>query len=156
MTAIRKARAVWSGDLPKGKGQVSAESSGAFPPLPVTWASRTERSDGKTSPEELLAAAHASCFAMALSHGLGGAGTPPERLEVTATVTFEQVPGGFKVKSSALELVGVVPGVDEAAFTKAAEAAKDGCPISQALKGNVELSLNARLAEAGAGTEAPV
>lgn len=148
MAAVRKARAVWSGELASGSGQVSAESSGAFQPLPITWASRTQRAEGKTSPEELLAAAHASCFAMALSHGLGSAGTPPEKLEVTAEVTFEQVGGGFRVKSSALHLVGVVPGVDDEAFAKAAEEAKNGCPISKALAGNVELSVAAQLQEA--------
>jgi osmotically inducible protein OsmC len=146
MAAIRKARASWTGDLTQGKGSLTAESSGLFKDAPVTWASRTERSDGKTSPEELLASAHASCFAMAFAFGLGNAGTPPQRLDVTSTVTFEQVPGGFKVKSSALEVTGSVPGLDEQAFQKAAEAAKDGCPISQALKGNVELSVKATLA----------
>lgn len=145
MAATRRARVVWTGDLMKGDGKVSAESSGLFREAPVTWASRTERSDGKTSPEELLAAAHASCFAMALSFGLGNAGTPPQRLEVTAVVTFEQVPGGFRVKSSALEVAGTVPGLDAAGFQRAAEGAKDGCPISQALKGNVELSVKATL-----------
>ncbi len=145
MAATRRARVVWTGDLMKGSGKVTAESSGLFKDAAVTWASRTERSDGKTSPEELLAAAHASCFAMALSFGLGNAGTPPQRLEVTAVVTFEQVPGGFQVKSSALEVNGTVPGLDAAAFPKAAEGAKDGCPISRALKGNVELSVKATL-----------
>lgn len=145
MAATRRARVVWTGDLMKGDGKVTAESSGLFREAPVTWASRTERSDGKTSPEELLAAAHASCFAMALSFGLGNAGTPPQRLEVTAVVTFEQVPGGFRVKSSALEVAGTVPGLDAAGFQRAAEGAKDGCPISQALKGNVELSVKATL-----------
>jgi osmotically inducible protein OsmC len=125
---------------------VTAESSGAFKDQPVTWASRTERSDGKTSPEELVAAAHASCFSMALSHGLAGAKTPPQRLEVTATVTFEQVTGGWKVRSSALEVTGTVPGMDAAAFQAAAEGAKENCPISQALRGNVELSVKATLA----------
>ncbi len=146
MAAIRRARAVWTGDLAHGKGAVTSESSGLFKEAPVTWASRTERSDGKTSPEELLAAAHASCFSMALSFGLGNGGHPPQRLEVTATVTFEQVPGGFKVQSSALEVSGIVPGLDAAGFQAAAEAAKDGCPISQALKGNVALSVKATLA----------
>jgi osmotically inducible protein OsmC len=146
MAVTRRARAVWTGDLAHGKGALTAESSGAFKEAAVTWASRTERSDGKTSPEELLAAAHASCFAMALSFGLGNAGKPPQRLEVTSTVTFEQVPGGFKVKSSALEVTGIVPGLDAGGFQKAAEGAKDGCPISQALKGNVELSVKAALA----------
>ena len=146
MAAIRKAKAVWNGELVKGQGNVTAESSGAYRELPVTWASRTERPDGKTSPEELLASAHASCFAMALSFGLTNAGKPPQRLEVTATVTFEKVAEGFKVKSSALEVQGSVPGLDAAGFQKAAEGAKDGCPISQALKGNVELSVRATLA----------
>jgi osmotically inducible protein OsmC len=145
VAAIRKARVSWTGDLAHGKGNLTAESSGMFKDAPVTWASRTERSDGKTSPEELLAAAHASCFAMALSFGLGNAGKPPQKLDVTATVTFEQVPGGFKVKSSALEVVGSVPGLDAQGFQQAAEGAKENCPISQALRGNVELSVKATL-----------
>ncbi len=129
-----------------GSGVVSAKSSGVFTDLPVSWAARTERSDGKTSPEELVAAAHAACYCMALSSGLAKAGTPSEKLEVSATVTFEQVEGGWKVASSALTVTGTVPGVDDAAFQKAAEAAKDGCPISGALKGNVALSVEATLA----------
>jgi osmotically inducible protein OsmC len=128
-----------------GSGVVSASTSGAFGGLPVSWASRTESSDGRTSPEELVASAHASCFAMALSAGLGGSGTPPERLEVSATVTFDQVEGGWKVVSSALTVTGRVPGLDEAGFREAAEGAKDGCPISGALKGNVALSVEATL-----------
>jgi osmotically inducible protein OsmC len=145
MAAVRHANAVWEGSLARGSGRVTADSSQAFSQLPVSWASRTESPDGRTSPEELLAAAHASCFAMALSHGLGSAGTPPERLEISAAVTFDQVEGGFRVTSSALTVRGRVPGVDADAFRKAAEAAKDGCPISQALKGNVELSVDAAL-----------
>ena len=129
-----------------GSGVVSAASSGLFTDLPVTWASRTEDSGGKTSPEELIAAAHAACYCMALSNGLGTAGTPPEELEVSATVTFEQVEGGWKVASSALTVRGDVPGATAAAFQEAAEAAKDGCPISGAMKGNVELSVEAELA----------
>ena len=145
MAAIRRANAIWEGGLASGSGVVSASTSGAFTELPVTWASRTESADGRTSPEELVAAAHASCFSMALSHGLGQAGTPPERLEVTASVTFDQVEGGFAVTSSALTVRGRVPGMDAAAFEEAAEAAKDGCPISGALKNNVELSVEATL-----------
>ena len=145
MAATRKARAVWTGDLMKGSGQVTAESSGLFKEAGVTWAARTERSDGKTSPEELLAAAHASCYCMALSAGLGKAGTPPARLEATVTVTFEQAGAGWKVSRSAIEVQGQVPGLDAAGFQQAAEAAKDGCPISGALKGNVELSVKATL-----------
>ena len=145
MAAIRQANATWEGDLSSGKGVVSATTSKAFSQLPVTWASRTESADGRTSPEELVAAAHASCFCMALSHGLGQAGTPPEKLEVGASVTFDNVDGAFKVVSSALVVRGRVPGMDEAAFKQAAEAAKDGCPISQALKSNVTLSVEATL-----------
>ena len=145
MAAIRTAHATWNGDLIKGSGVVSATSSKAFTELPVTWAARTEQSDGKTSPEELVASAHASCYCMALSAGLGKAGTPPTKLEVDATVTFDQVDGGWKVASSALKVVGQVAGIDAAAFQAAAEGAKDGCPISQALKGNVELSVDATL-----------
>jgi len=145
MAAIRRADVTWQGDLAHGSGLITASSSHAFGELPVTWASRTERSDGKTSPEELLAAAHASCYAMALSFGLGNAGTPPQKLAVNATVTFEPVEGGFKVASSALTVRGTVPGVDTAAFQQAAEAAKDGCPISKALHGNVQLSVEATL-----------
>jgi osmotically inducible protein OsmC len=145
MAAVRRADVVWEGSLARGSGKVSASSSQAFSELPVTWASRTERSDGKTSPEELLAAAHASCFAMALSFGLGNAGTPPERLAVSAVVTFDQVDGGWKVASSALTVRGRVPGLDDAGFKAAADGAKDGCPISQALKGNVALSVDASL-----------
>lgn len=143
--AQRRADAVWEGSLAHGSGVVTL-ASGAAPALPVTWASRTARSEGKTSPEELVAAAHASCYCMALSHILGEKGTPPEKLEVNATVTFAEVEGGFKVASSALTVAGTVPGIDEATFNEAARAAKDGCPISGALKGNVELSVEARLA----------
>ncbi len=145
MAAIRRADVVWEGDLIHGRGTVTASSSKAFSDLPVTWASRTESPDGRTSPEELVAAAHASCFAMALSFGLANAGTPPQRLEVSAQVTFDRVGEGFKVTSSALTVHGKVSGLDQAGFAKAAEAAKDGCPISTALKGNVDLSVNATL-----------
>jgi osmotically inducible protein OsmC len=146
MAATRQARAVWNGDLAKGSGEVSAVSSGKFNALPVSWGARTESPQGKTSPEELLAAAHASCFAMALSAGLAKGGTPPETLEVTSTVTFDKVGENWTVVSSALQVTGVVPGLDEAAFAKAAEGAKDGCPISRALKNNVKLSVKSTLA----------
>ena len=145
MAAVRRADAVWEGDLTSGSGRVSASTSKVFTDLPVSWAARTEESGGKTSPEELVAAAHASCFSMALSAGLGRAGTPPDQLDVSATVTFDRVGEGWKVVSSALTVRGKVPGIDADGFAKAAEAAKDGCPISQALKGNVELSVDARL-----------
>ena len=145
MAAIREANAVWEGDLASGAGAVSAVTSGTFSALPVSWASRTEEADGRTSPEELVAAAHSSCFAMALSAGLGRAGTPPQRLEVSAAVTFDRVDGGFRVISSALKVRGRVSGIDADGFRQATEAARDGCPISQALKGNVELSVEATL-----------
>ena len=144
--APRRADAVWTGSLAQGSGEVSLKSSEAAGPLPVTWASRTARSEGKTSPEELVAAAHAACYSMALSHILGEAGTPPEKLETSVTVTFKEIEGGWKTGSSAITVKGWVPGLDAMAFKEAAEAAKDGCPISGALKGNVELSVTAALA----------
>ena len=146
MSAIRRAEVTWSGDLTTGSGTVSAISSGAFSDLPVSWAARTETPD-KTSPEELVAAAHASCFAMAFSGALGRAGTPPDRLDVSAEVTFDKLEAGWRVLSSHLTVRGVVPGMSEADFVTAAEGAKDGCPISQALKGNVALSVDAALVE---------
>jgi osmotically inducible protein OsmC len=145
MQAVRRAEATWEGDLLTGSGVVSAASSGGFTRLPVSWAARTEESGGKTSPEELVAAAHAACYCMALSNGLGKAGTPAKRLDVSATVTFQQIEVGWKVASSALAVRGEVPGADDAGFQRAAEAAKDGCPISGALKGNVDLSVAATL-----------
>jgi lipoyl-dependent peroxiredoxin len=142
--AERSAQVTWQGDLMSGNGEIHESPSGAFGPLQITWASRSEDDHGgKTSPEELIAAAHASCFSMALSLGLAKAGNPPERLDTSATVTF--VPG-TGITRSALTVVGHVPGIAEESFTAAAEAAKDGCPVSGALKGNVELTLDARLA----------
>jgi osmotically inducible protein OsmC len=132
--------------LATGSGTITKVTSGSFGNLPVSWPARTEAPDGKTSPEELLAAAHAACFSMSLSGRLGRNGTPAERLEVTATVTFAQQEAGWKVASSALAVVGTVPGIDLPTFQTLAAGAKDGCPISGALKGNVELSVDARLA----------
>jgi osmotically inducible protein OsmC len=145
MAAIRRAEASWSGALSTGAGTVSAVSSGAFTGLPVSWAARTEASNGRTSPEELVAAAHAACFSMALSGALGRAGTPPDRLEVSAEVTFDKLEAGWRVVSSALTVHGWVPGSTTAAFQAAAEETRDGCPISQALMGNVALSVEATL-----------
>ena len=145
MPAIRRADATWSGPLVTGSGVVSASSSAAFGDLPVTWSSRTESADGRTSPEELLAAAHASCFAMAFSGALARAGTPPDRLDVSAKVTFDKLEAGWRVVSSVLTVTGRVPGMSAEDFGKAAETSKDGCPISQALKGNVALSIQAIL-----------
>jgi lipoyl-dependent peroxiredoxin len=143
MAAERRAEVTWNGDLFNGSGTIDRVGSGAFAPLDVTWASRTEESGGKTSPEELIAAAHASCFSMAFSNVLAKAGTPPEQLKTSATVTF--VPG-TGITTSVLEVEGVVPGLDDDGFRAAAEDAKENCPVSQALKNNVELSINARLA----------
>ena len=132
----------WSGDLLGGSGMIESVGSGAFGPLPVSWKARTEEPGGNTSPEELLAAAHAACFSMALSGALARQGNPPEALSTSATVTF--VPG-TGVTKSVLDVEGTVPGLDEAGFREAAEGAKENCPISQALKGNVELSVTSRL-----------
>jgi lipoyl-dependent peroxiredoxin len=142
MAAERHADVVWEGSLMEGSGTITRTGSGALPQLPVTWESRAESSGGRTSPEELIAAAHAACFSMALSLALAQAGNPPERLETSATVTF--VPG-TGITKSALTVKGRVPGIDENAFREAAEGAKDGCPVSGALKGNVELTLDASL-----------
>lgn len=142
MATERRAEAVWEGSLMEGSGTITNTGSGALPQLPVTWTSRAESPDGRTSPEELIAAAHAACFAMALSHALAEAGNPPERLETSATITF--VPG-TGITKAALTVTGRVPGIAEQAFQEAADGAKDGCPVSGALKGNVELSLDARL-----------
>ena len=140
MATERRADVVWEGSLMDGSGTITSVGSGALPQLPVTWASRAESPEGRTSPEELIAAAHAACFAMALSHALAEAGNPPERLETSATLTF--VPG-TGITKSVLTVKGRVPGIDESAFREAAEGAKDGCPVSGALKGNVELSVEA-------------
>jgi osmotically inducible protein OsmC len=145
MAAIRRAEANWSGPLTTGSGTVTAISSAAFSALPVSWGARTESSNGMTSPEELVAAAHAACFSMALSGALGRAGTPPDRLEVSAEVTFDKLEAGWRVVSSALTVHGWVPGATSADFVAAAESTRDGCPISQALKGNVELTVEAIL-----------
>jgi osmotically inducible protein OsmC len=141
MAASSSATTVWEGGLSDGSG-VTTPQSGAFPATDVSWASRTKRAAGKTSPEELLAAAHAACYCMALSHELGEAGTPPERLEATATVEF--VPGEG-VTSSHLVVTGRVPGADADAFAAAARSAGENCPISGALRGNVAISVEATL-----------
>ena len=143
MAAQRTAHVTWHGDLMSGSGRIDSVGSGAISGQDVTWASRTEESEsGRTSPEELIAAAHASCFSMAFSHGLAQAGTPPDSLEVTATSTF--VPG-TGITAMKLDVVGRVPGLDDDGFRTAAEGAKENCPVSQALAGNVEITLDARL-----------
>jgi osmotically inducible protein OsmC len=146
MKAERTASVVWKGDLAHGSGRIVSSGSGALSNLNVNWSSRTESSDGSTSPEELIAAAHAACFSMALSHGLAQAGHAPDELQVSAVCTFEQVEGGWKITTMALDVTGTVPGMDEAAFEQAAQQAKEGCPVSGALAGNVEITLDARLA----------
>lgn len=145
MAEKRSANVRWTGDLMSGSGVVSAATSKAWADQPVTWASRSAAHAGKTSPEELIAAAHASCFAMAFSGRLAKNGTPGQSLDVQATVTFDQVGGGFKITQSHLKVDGVVPGLDEATFLTIAEDAKLNCPVSQALKGNVEIDLVASL-----------
>jgi osmotically inducible protein OsmC len=141
-TAERRAEVVWEGDLPRGSGRFTV-GSGAMGEQPVTWASRTERSDGKTSPEELIAAAHGSCFAMALSNVLAEGGTPPERLEISAVCTFDV--DNVKVSSVDLDIRGRVPGIDAEDFQSAVEQAEQGCPVSNALRGNVEMRVTASL-----------
>jgi osmotically inducible protein OsmC len=140
MATTRTAHTVWDGSLIEGKGVVSLDSSG-IGDYPVTWAARSEEPNGKTSPEELIAAAHSSCFSMALSNGLAKAGTPPTRLRTQAEVTFQP---GTGITGIHLTVQGEVPGMDEADFVKAAEDAKVNCPVSQALTGTT-ITLSAGL-----------
>ncbi|MEU0936973.1 OsmC family protein [Embleya sp. NPDC005971] len=141
MATTRTAHTEWEGNLPDGKGLVTFDSSG-IGEYPLSWPARAETPNGKTSPEELIAAAHSGCFSMALSHGLTGAGTPPTKLETKADVTFQP---GTGITGIHLTVVGRVAGLDEAAFVKAAEDAKANCPVSQALTG-VAITLTAGLA----------
>ena len=143
MATDRTMSTTWKGTLMEGSGTIHEAGSGAFGPLEVSWPSRAEEPNGKTSPEELIAAAHSACFSMALSAGLARAGTPAETLETSATVTFVPGTGITKV---ALTVRGTVPGVEEAAFVEAAEVAKAGCPVSKALAAVPELTLDAALA----------
>jgi osmotically inducible protein OsmC len=142
--AERRAEVVWEGNLARGNGKFTV-GSGAMGETSVTWASRTERPDGKTSPEKLIAAAHGSCFAMALSNVLDQGGTPPERLEITATCTFDV--DNVKVSSVDLDVRGRVPDLDAEGFQNAVEQADKGCPVSNALRGNVDIRVNASLDE---------
>ncbi len=143
MATDRTATVTWRGSLLDGAGRIESVGSGAFGPLDVTWASRTEDSQSLTSPEELIAAAWASCFSMALSHALAGAGTPPDELTTSVTVTFQ--PGEGLVRGR-ISVRGDVPGLDEAGFRDAAEGAKLNCPVSKALAGIPEVALEAELA----------
>jgi osmotically inducible protein OsmC len=143
MTTTRTATAQWSGNLASGEGTVNLDTSGQGT-FDVTWKARAEEANSKTSPEELIAAAHASCFNMALSHELGEAGFTPESLKTSAAVVF--VPGEG-IKSSTLTLEAVVPGISDEEFQKIAAGAKAGCPVSQALSA-IEISLDATLKDA--------
>jgi osmotically inducible protein OsmC len=142
MATDRKAEVTWQGDLMSGNGRIDSVTSGAFGGLDLSWPARSEEPEGKTSPEELIAAAHATCLSMALSHGLAQAGHPPEELKTSATVTFQPGEGITKI---ALDVAGRVPGIDEGAFQQAADGAKENCPVSKALTGVPEISLTARL-----------
>jgi len=141
----RNAHATWEGDLRGGSGRFDT-GSGAISGHEVTHASRFEDSGGKTSPEELIAAAHATCFSMALAGGLAKAGHPPTRIETDAVATLDQAEGGFRITSMRLSVRGDVDGIDEAAFRAAAEEAKEGCPVSNALADSIEITLEATLA----------
>lgn len=142
--ATREAQTVWEGSLARGSGTVSS-GSGALGELPVTWAARTEQPDGMTSPEELIAAAHASCFSMALSLKLGELHSPPERLTVNAACTLDEVDGAPRITGVALTVHARVPGLARADFDRALEGAAALCPVSNALRGNLEISLAAEL-----------
>jgi lipoyl-dependent peroxiredoxin len=142
MATERRAEVTWRGSLMDGAGTIDRVGSGAFGPLDVTWAARAEEPGGQTSPEELIAAAHAACFSMALSHALAQGGTPPEQLSTSATVTF--VPG-TGITKIALTVEARVPGIDEAGFAEAAEGARTGCPVSVALAAVPEITLDAKL-----------
>jgi len=143
MATEKTARATWEGDLLDGSGHVKTGSGSVE--ADMTWAARAQDVDG-ASPEELIAAAHATCVSMALAAGLSREGTPPQRLETQATTAFEQVGEGFKLTSVHITIRGEVDGIDDDGFRAAAEGAKENCPVSQALKGNVEISLDASLA----------
>ena len=143
MATDRRADVTWTGSLLEGSGTITKTTSGAIGEQPVSWAARSEdATGGKTSPEELIAAAHAACFSMSLSSGLAKAGTPPERLQTSATVTFQPGEGITKI---ALTVEGTVPGIDAAAFAEAAQGAKENCPVSKALASVPEITLEAQL-----------
>ncbi|HMA36013.1 MAG TPA: OsmC family peroxiredoxin [Chloroflexia bacterium] len=142
----RRAAVVWNGNLIAGQGTITETGSGALGNLPITWSARTETSDGKTSPEELLAAANAACFAMAFASNLAKAGHPPEHLAVSAVCSFDKKPeGGWKVATMHLDVQGRVPGIDPAEFTRLADDTGQNCPISSALRNNVAIAVQARL-----------
>ena len=139
-----RASVTWNGDLLSGAGSATL-ASGVAADLPVSWSSRTESPAGRTSPEELIAAAHAACYSMAFSNALSQAGHPPEQLDTEAVVSFEQSDDGWGITRSALSVRARVPGIDEETFQEAAEGAKVGCPVSRALSTDIEVTLDAQL-----------
>jgi len=146
MAITRFAEATWNGDLMNGSGSIDYVSSGAFARMPVTWASRTEEHNGHTSPEELIASAHAACFSMAFSGQLARNRTPATKLAVKCVVTFDKTDAGWRITRSDLTVVGTVAEIDQAKFAELAENAKSGCPISNALRETITLSVDAKLA----------
>jgi osmotically inducible protein OsmC len=145
MAVERSAKATWEGDLMGGSGEVSTESA-AVRNARVKWSSRAEQADENTSPEELIAAAHATCISMALANVLAEAGTPPAKLETEATATFDKTDDGFRMTAMRISIRGQAEGLDDDGFQRAAEDAKENCPVSQALKGNVDVTVDAALA----------
>jgi lipoyl-dependent peroxiredoxin len=146
MAIEREAHATWEGDLRQGSGRFDLRSSGSMSGQEVTFSSRFEQPGGKTSPEELIAAAHATCFSMALANGLAQDGNPPAKLETDALVTLDQANGGFVITSIHLTVRGHVDGIDESGFRQAAEQAKKNCPVSKALASVPSITLDAALA----------
>jgi lipoyl-dependent peroxiredoxin len=143
--ADRTASTVWEGTLFEGSGRTTFESSG-IGTYDVSWPARTEEPGGKTSPEELLAGAHASCFSMALSNELAKSDTPAEKLETSVTVSVNKTDSGFAITKIAITVRGTVPGADADGFAQAAQGAKGGCPVSKLFAGNTEITLDASLA----------
>ena len=152
--ALREAEIIWDGPLASGTGTLTS-GSGALGELPVTWTSRTERADGKTSPEELIAAAHASCFAMALALVLGENKTPPERVAVSAACTLDEVEGAPRITTVELTVRAQVPGLEAALLEQMVGRAADLCPVSNALRGNVGISVRSELAPSVEATSKP-
>jgi lipoyl-dependent peroxiredoxin len=151
MATVRRATASWSGDLLSGNGTVSAYTSGLFTDLPTSWGSRTEEPNGQTSPEELLAAAHASCFSMAISNELAKAGHMPDHVHVEVEVSAEKREAGWTVIGSAITVVGMVPDISDEEFERIAAMARDGCPISRALSPSVAVTVDATLEDSHEG-----
>ena len=141
---IGRAQVVWTGNLTDGSGRLSVGSN-AFPEQEVTFSARTEKQEG-TTPEELIAAAHATCYSMAFANTLKQAGSPPDKLEVTAVCSLDRVEGGLKIVGMELSVRGTVPGIDAAQFEELARTGEQRCPVSNALRGNVDITVKAQLA----------